>query len=238
LSMAEHEDVYRNETETYHALVSREDYLHNLDVTIKRLIPSDSSILESGAGTGRVTKILAPLASELTAFDISVPMVSRAYTISEMDGSHFLGYGSADHRHLPVGSARFDWIVSGWSVCYLVSWQRKNWIPEVIIALQEFLRVLKPDGRILIIETLGTGKTAPEPPPHLIDYLQFLDNVGFNRQWIRTDYLFDNAKSARSLTEFFFGSEMLQFIESGTLLPECTGLWIGQKETIKKNLFD
>jgi ubiquinone/menaquinone biosynthesis C-methylase UbiE len=238
--MPEHENVYRNEAERYHALVSFEDYQHNLSNVITQIIPSSQSILETGAGTGRVTKLLAPLAHDLVCFDLSVPMISMANTVSHPNSLAFQGYAAADHRFLPVGNQRFDWAVSGWSVCYLVSWQQNNWKSEVSRALTEFSRVLKPEGHVLIIETEGTGKTSPEPPSHLKEYLDFLAEIGFQRQWIRTDYLFPDAAIARELTEFFFGSEMLTTIEfhSQPILPECTGLWVCQRSDLTKNLPD
>jgi ubiquinone/menaquinone biosynthesis C-methylase UbiE len=236
--MPEHENVYRNEAERYHALVSYEDHNNNLSTAITQLIPYGQSILETGAGTGRVTKLLAPLARDLVSFDLSVPMITMAENVSHPDSLAFQGYAAADHRFLPVENHKFDWVVSGWSVCYLVSWQKNNWKSEVSRALTEFSRVLKPDGHVLIIETEGTGKTSPEPPTHLVEYLDFLGEIGFQRQWIRTDYMFPDAAIARDLTEFFFGAEMLTSIEfqPQPILPECTGLWVCRISDLMRNL--
>jgi SAM-dependent methyltransferase len=236
--MPEHENVYRNEAERYHALVSFEDHDNNLSTAISQVIPFSQSILETGAGTGRVTKLLAPLARDLVSFDLSVPMVTLANSINYYGSHTFRGYAAADHRFLPVENHKFDWVVSGWSVCYLVSWQKNNWKREVNRALAEFRRILKPEGHILIIETEGTGKTNPEPPSHLVEYLDFLEEIGFQRRWIRTDYRFPDADIARDLTVFFFGAEMLTSIEfqPQPILPECTGLWVCPISDLTKNL--
>jgi ubiquinone/menaquinone biosynthesis C-methylase UbiE len=236
--MAEHENVYKNESERYHALVSFEDYQQNLTQTLREYIPSEKTILESGAGTGRVTKLLFPIARNLVSFDLSQPMLFHAKRVSDSTHSGFRGYASADHRLLPIENSQFDWIVSGWSVCYLVSWEGPSWKQEVGKALREFNRVLKPDGSILIIETLGTGKTSPEPPAHLSEYLSYLDEIGFQRHWMRTDYQFPNSATARDLTQFFFGSEMLEYIspDPQPILPECTGIWVCQRSDFRKNL--
>jgi ubiquinone/menaquinone biosynthesis C-methylase UbiE len=238
--MVEHENVYKNESERYHALVSFEDYQHNLTQSIRETIPADQTILETGAGTGRVTKILFPISRNLVSFDLSVPMLTLANSVSLSDTPEFRGYAAADHRWLPVSNSKYDWVISGWSICYLVSWQRNQWKREVGNALNEFLRVLSPDGQILIIETLGTGKTSPKPPPHLEEYLNFLDTVGFQQKWIRTDYQFPDMQTARDLTGFFFGQDMLESIgtQSQPLLPECTGLWYGKSDIIRKYLPD
>lgn len=238
--MAEHENVYKNEAERYHALVSFEDYRQNLPRSLQQLIPTGNSILETGAGTGRITRTLFPIARKLVSFDLAQPMLSHARKVSSSLKSEFLGYASADHRSLPVEGKRFDWIVSGWSVCYLVSWEGASWKQEVDKALREFIRVLKPEGSILLIETLGTGKTVPEPPSHLANYLSYLDAIGFERRWTRTDYKFPNLEVARELTQFFFGSDMLAYIssESEPILAECTGLWVCQSTALSKNFPD
>jgi ubiquinone/menaquinone biosynthesis C-methylase UbiE len=196
------------------------------------------SVLESGAGTGRVTAMLTEYTKELISMDLSVPMLVKAQTVVPAKPPAFPGYAAADHRCLPVKGQRFDWIVSGWSVCYLASWKREKWQAEVNSALNEFARVLKPGGFILLIETLGTGETSPNPPGHLTDYLEYLDAIGFTRSWTRTDYRFKNDSHARDLTGFFFGDSMLEKIENSPepVLPECTGLWIISRKDLIKNL--
>jgi ubiquinone/menaquinone biosynthesis C-methylase UbiE len=238
--MAEHADVYQNEAERYHVLVSHEDFHQNLAAAIHNIIPPGGIILETGSGTGRVTNNLLPIARELVSFDLSLPMLAEAKRVSNFSQPEFFGYGLADHRSLPVNGNRFDWVVSGWSVCYLVSWQNDQWKQHVTRALKEFIRVLNSDGQILIIETLGTGKSSPEPPPPLVEYLNFLEEVGFQRQWIRTDYQFPDLQIANDLTGFFFGPEMLAQIGRQThpILPECTGLWVCRKSEIMNNLPD
>jgi ubiquinone/menaquinone biosynthesis C-methylase UbiE len=236
--MAEHENVYKDETERYHALVSFEDHKNNLNNFIQRKIPSGTSIFESGAGTGRITKIVSPIARSLVSCDLSLPMVTLANHVSNDGYPGFLGYSTADHRYLPFSNGIFNWVISGWSVCYLVSWQRDRWKTEVCRAIMEFSRIVRSDGQILLIETLGTGKTSPEPPPHLVAYLSFLEEIGFQKDWIRTDYEFPNFQTAQDLTGFFFGQDMLAAIsvQVKPQLPECTGLWYGKAADIRKNL--
>ncbi len=236
--MAEHENVYKTETERYHALVSFEDFHHNLAREIEKLIPAGKSVLESGAGTGRVTNLLLPDCKELAGFDLSPAMLQKARRELFCSANRLAGLTAADHRHLPVISGRFDWLVSGWSVCYLVSWQPDQWQQQVYAALREFLRVLRDDGNIMIIETLGTGKTSPEPPAHLVPYLDFLSEIGFEKHWLRTDYRFPDKQTARDLTQFFFGSEMLACIDQAPqpVLPECTGIWTCNCKKIKQTV--
>jgi ubiquinone/menaquinone biosynthesis C-methylase UbiE len=236
--MAEHETVYRDETERYHALVSFEDFSHNLQASIQSIIPVGACILETGAGTGRVTSMLAPLAGELVSLDLSVPMLTKALAATPPKTTTFRGYAAADHRFLPVEGHHYDWVISGWSVCYLATWYKDHWKSEVTHALREFSRVLQPAGQILLIETLGTGETNPNPPEHLVEYLDYLDSLRFQRRWIRTDYRFPDEATARDLTGFFFGDGMLKNISAQPIpvLPECTGLWTISRADLLKNL--
>jgi hypothetical protein len=91
------------------------------------------------------------------------------------------------------------------------------------------LRVLRPGGTALVIETLGTGHTSPFEPPAPLAHL-FAMLVGerhFERCWIRTDYEFPSLAEGERLVRFFFGEEQARrFAAAGSrILPECTGLW-------------
>ena len=108
-----------------------------------------------------------------------------------------------------------------------VVWEGEEWKGEVESALLEMKRVLRGRGTMIIIETLGTGNVEPVEKENLQQYFSFLEERGFQRSWIRTDYRFDSREEALELVEFFFGEEMLSEIgnESKPVLPECTGFW-------------
>jgi hypothetical protein len=93
--------------------------------------------------------------------------------------------------------------------------------------VDECFRLLRPGGSLLIFETLGTGYETPHPPEHLKPYYTFLEGMGFDSTWIRTDYRFPNLKTARRLSTFFFGEKLgrLVFHNNWQVLPECTGIW-------------
>ena len=131
---------------------------------------------------------------------------------------------TADHRQLPAAGQSADLAISGWSICYLVDWNRGNWISQVEKALGEMRRVLRSTGTIMLIETLGTGFETPHPPEHLLEYYQFLAGQGFQSTWLRTDYRFPSEEEARRMAGFFFGSELAEKVYGATI-PECTGLW-------------
>jgi hypothetical protein len=90
-------------------------------------------------------------------------------------------------------------------------------------------RLIKPDGVLIIIETLSTGSLTPAPPTAgLAEYYRWLeDEKGFKRQEIQTDYVFPNLDAAVEYMEFFFGAELAKTIRQNrwSRVPEWTGVW-------------
>jgi len=230
LTMLDHRDVYLESAEAYDALVAREDYEQHILPALNAIRPlAGLDVVELGAGTGRLTCLLAPIVRSLQVFDLSPAMLAVARRKLAAGGWTNWRLQEADHRKLPLLAAVADVAIAGWSICYTVTWYQDNdaWRVELDKALAEMRRVLRPGGAIILLETQGTGQTTPLPPPHLRDYYAYLDAAGFASTWIRTDYRFASAEEARTLTGFFFGDDMLARIGSQAqpILPECTGLW-------------
>ncbi len=227
--MPDHLEIYRTQAQQYDLLVTREDHQHHLFDALNRIIPLRGvSAVESGAGTGRLTCLLAPQVKEIIAFDSSQAMLDvAAAKLHDMGASNWR-LAVSDHRRLPVPDGLADVALAGWSVCYLVEGPPEAWQTAVTDALRELRRVTRPGGHIILVETLGTGAELPSPPAKLVPYYEFLERQGFSRTWIRTDYLFRDRPEAEELVRFFFGDEMVARIvtdERGVTLPECTGLW-------------
>jgi ubiquinone/menaquinone biosynthesis C-methylase UbiE len=129
-----------------------------------------------------------------------------------------------DHRSLPAEESSVDLIISGWSMCYVYVDGGAVWREALDQTIANFQRFLRPGGKIILIETLGTGNKQPLRIPTLADYLNRLDEIGFQLKAIRTDYRFENTAQARELSSFFFGEEIFDKLED-CILPECTGLW-------------
>lgn len=227
--MTDHHAIYDQEAVNYERLVSREDTQGNLLKAIQEVLPLQGiDVVETGAGTGRVTRLLAPYVNSIAAFDTSEHMLRIAENSLSAGGWHNWRTAVADHRCLPAADSSADLCISGWSICYLVDWNRSAWQGEVEKALAELERILKPGGTMLLIETQGTGFTEPHAPDHLVGYYHYLKDHGFNSKWFRTDYRFDSEQEARESASFFFGEAMVGKIE-GVFLPECTGMWWKKK---------
>lgn len=226
--MLDHQLVYRQAGPRYQQLVDREDYQGNLLPALERIAnPDGRDIYDLGAGTGRLACLLASRARSIRAFDLSPHMLEVAAARLEAGGWRNWSVAAADHRRIPCESSTADLVIAGWSLCYLVVWDADNWKSGLASGLQESKRLLRENGTLIIIETLGTGNTEPLVLEKLAGYFAYLEQEGFRRSWIRTDYRFQDRDEAQRLVEFFFGAEMLDHLspDDQPILPECTGIW-------------
>ena len=224
--------IYNNQASQYEQLVSREDYEGNLLRAIQEIMPlQNKDVLETGAGTGRVTFLMAPHTRSIRAFDLSDHMLGEARARMDSLGCKNLEFAVGSHRSLSAADTSADLIISGWSMCYVYVDEGPGWRVVLDQILADFKRFLKPNGRVILIETLGTGNKEPIRIPTLADYLNHLDEAGFHLKPIRTDYRFDNTEQAKELSAFFFGEEIIPKLED-CILPECTGLWWKSKEEL------
>ena len=220
--------IYQSEGDRYEALISREDYQGNILRSIEEILPVDGlDVFDLGAGTGRLTLLLAPRAKSIRAFDVSAEMLRVCRERLAGSGLSHWQVDVADHRQLPVPDHSADLVVSGWSVSYLVVWNQENGHGELNAWLKEMKRVLRPGGTIILLESLGTGNEAPVRLAHVESTYNWLDANGFESKWIRTDYKFESLEEAIELSRFFFGDELGEKVERNqwVILPECTGVW-------------
>ncbi|HSG45687.1 MAG TPA: class I SAM-dependent methyltransferase [Anaerolineales bacterium] len=227
--MGDHQrKIYQTEADRYETLVSREDYQGNIMKALEGIIdPSGLDILDLGAGTGRLTLMLAPCAKSIRAFDALAEMLRVCRERLVASGLSNWSVDVADHRQLPVEDHSADLVVSGWSVAYLAVWNPETWRVELEKWLGEMKRVLKRGGFIVLFESLGTGNEKPIKLEHLKEYYPWLNERGFQKKWIRTDYQFESIREAEELSRFFFGDELGDKVKANewVILPECTGVW-------------
>ena len=226
--MDDHKSVYINDAERYDALVSREDHEGNILKAIRKVVqPEGKDVVEFGAGTGRLSTLLAPIVRSLRAFDSSSAMLEVAARKLEHSGGKNWQVAQADNRSIPVPDACADLVISGWSICYFASWGGEDWKKDLYRSFAEMKRILREGGKIILLETMGTGIETPTPPVHLREYYQVLMELGFRSDWFRTDYKFQSLTEAVDLSGFFFGTELAIKVKSAgnPLLPECTGIW-------------
>ena len=220
--------IYQSEGDRYEAMVAREDYQGNIEKALDEIVKVDElDVLDLGAGTGRLTLILALRAKSVRAFDASAEMLRVCRERLVAGGFSNWQVDVADHRQLPITDHSADLVVSGWSVAYLAVWNPETWKVELEKWLGEMKRVLRPGSYIVLFESLTTGNETPVRLDHLKEYYPWLDEVGFQNKWIRTDYKFESIDEAEDMARFFFGDELGDKVRKNNwvILPECTGVW-------------
>lgn len=227
--MPDQDEIYQKHADKYDLLVMREDYQENILAALRKIHPlQGAEVVEFGAGTGRMTGIVAPYVKSILATDISRHMLLVA---DEKLSPRYppLRLAVADNRQMPIKTASADIAIAGWSFGHATVWYQNQWQAEISQAVNEMKRVLRPGGVAIILETLGTGQETPNPPTDILAaYYHWLENgQGFRHTWIRTDYRFESAQEADFLVRFFFGSDFADTVMAGkrVILPECTGIW-------------
>ncbi|MFD0710502.1 class I SAM-dependent methyltransferase [Paenibacillus sp. GCM10027626] len=224
--MPDHARIYIEEAEKYHLLISKQPLLHDVIEEVRPTTGLD--IVDVGAGTGRLTAVLASKARSIIAIDESAGMLEvNAKRLKE------LGLGNwrtivAEHRKLPLENASADLVVAGWTIAYLANDEVEDGEGNLNAAIAEMKRVLRPGGTIIIFETMGTGEKQPNPPAILKNYYKRLqEEYHFSYKWIRMDYTFENTEQAEELTRFFFGDALADRVKQEQLktVPECAGVW-------------
>ena len=220
--------IYQNDGDRYEALIAREDYEGNIQKALDEIVNINGlDVIDLGAGTGRLAVMLAPRVKSMRAFDVSEEMLRVCRQKFAASGLSNWKAEVADHRALPVEAHSADVVVSGWSVAYLYVWNPETWKVELEKWLDEMKRILRPGSFIILFESLTTGSETPVKLDHLSGYYAWLDEVGFQNKWIRTDMKFESIEEAVDLSSFFFGEEFGEKVRQNNwvILPECTGVW-------------
>ncbi len=228
--------IYSRQAERYEQLAAREDSRGNLFAALNDIISfAGLDVVEFGAGTGRLTRLIAVIAARVFAFDFEPAMLAKAASILRASGLTNWSLTIGDNARMPVASGCADLVIEGWSFAHVMEWHPLEWRRTTDAMLAEMRRLLKPGGTAVLIETLGTGRRRPRAPsPELARLYRYWENdCGFNQRWIRTDFQFDSPEEADELMRFFFGDQMAEACldEGAVIVPECTGIWWRQYES-------
>jgi ubiquinone/menaquinone biosynthesis C-methylase UbiE len=112
-----------------------------LDLARRVAESTPGRVLETAAGTGVVTRALAPLledSAHYTVSDLNQPMLDRAASRQPADDR--IVWRQADALQLPFEDGSFDAVCCQFGVMFF---------PDRIAGYREALRVLKPGGRFL-----------------------------------------------------------------------------------------
>jgi len=97
-------------------------------------------VLDAACGTGRYALKLTEAGARMAAVDASEEMLAHARR-KAAERQLGLGLRHGDLRQLPFQDESFDLVVCALALCH---------VPELTAAVQEFARVLRPGGRVVI----------------------------------------------------------------------------------------
>ena len=223
------EEIYKSHSDRYDDLVRHEDYQKNLTHWLLSSIEwAGRTVVEAGAGTGRVTEIYAPLAKFVTCFDRSEHMLQAA-RIRLKPYMSKMSFAVAENLDLPELPQPRNVFIEGWSFGHTVIDIARPIADLTEMLLRSACRNLSKDADVFIIETLGTNTSSPKAPAkRLYDFYATLERKwGFVLKILSTEYLFPTFQDAARSMGFFFGKEMKESILSvqQAIVPEWTGVW-------------
>ena len=117
-----------------------------IEAAEEHLGPDGGRILEVGVGTG-ISLLSYNRNNRLVGIDISAPMLRRAQDrVIEHRLTNVEALAVMDAKHLAVPDASFDAVVAQYVITA---------VPDPEATLDEFVRVLKPGGEIILVNHLG-----------------------------------------------------------------------------------
>lgn len=222
-------EIYDEHALAYDELVSREDWQGNLASFLAANFDfAGKTVIEPGAGTGRLTALYVGQAAHVHLLDRSVHMLEQAKA-NLAPWSPKLECTVLDNLQLDTLAERADYVVEGWSFGHVVVENRDD-LPGTVDRLVAACRsLLNPGGRLILVESLGTGTSQPEAPgASLAAFYERLEQQhGFTKAVLSTDYQFSSVAEAARVMGFFFGPGMEQSIRASgvPLVREFTGVW-------------
>jgi len=222
-------EIYDNHSYEYDELVAFEDYKKELPEILHSLFDfHNKTVLEFGVGTGRLTKLYASEAGEISVFDRSEHMLEKAKK-NLQNYNEKIKYGVCDNNDIGSIGVKADFVLEGWSFGHTVfdfTEKEEDKVKELVLSS---LALLNPGGTVIFIETLGTDTEKAQAPVEFLDqfYMALENRFGFTRVEINTDYKFDSIEEASRISGFFFGPEMGENIRKkrSPVIKEFTGLW-------------
>ncbi len=138
---------WNNRARSYQFNISRDFFRNKVDERWRKVLADaigdtgPLEVLDAGCGPAVLTRLLLGLGHSVTAIDVSEAMLELARTSVE-PGSK-VNFHQASAEELPFEDESFDLVINRYVVWTL---------PDPVRAIREWRRVLKPGGRVCIID--------------------------------------------------------------------------------------
>jgi ubiquinone/menaquinone biosynthesis C-methylase UbiE len=129
-------------------------------------------VLDVATGGGHTAFALAPYASEVVALDLTRPMLEVAQKEAVVRGLTNISYVEGDAQALPFADASFDVVTCR---------HAPHHFPDVQQAASEWARVLKPGGKLLLVDSTSPEEDAADTLLHEIETLRDPSHVRNHR---------------------------------------------------------
>lgn len=129
------------------------------------------AVVDVATGAGHLALALAPHAASVTATDLTPEMLVQARRLAAERGVAGVTFIDADAERLPFPDAGFD-VVTCRTACHH--------FPNVAAFVREAARVLKPGGRLVVVDNVAPEE---EPLDRFINELERLRDPSHHRAW-------------------------------------------------------
>jgi ubiquinone/menaquinone biosynthesis C-methylase UbiE len=150
-------------------------------------------VLDVATGGGHAAFALAPHAAQVVALDLTPPMLEVAQKEAEARQLHNIRFLEGDAQAMPCEDSSFDVVVCR---------QAAHHFPNVRQCVSEWVRVLKPGGKLLLIDSISPEQPDADAFLEEIEVLRDPSHVRNHRisQW--TLYLNEAGFAVNSVREW------------------------------------
>ena len=127
---------------------TKKDYL---DYAVRKISPTESDeVLEVAAGTCVCGRAIAPFVEHVTCLDMTPAMLAVGQAEAEKAHLNNMTFLQGDAAELPFPAERFSIVLSRLAFHHF---------PDVNLPFAEMVRVLKPGGKLVLIDMAAPGET-------------------------------------------------------------------------------
>jgi ubiquinone/menaquinone biosynthesis C-methylase UbiE len=231
--LPDYDVLFADHAEKYDRFVAAEDYRGNLLRTLKQVgrLNREQAVADLGTGTGRVAFLVCPIVRHVYGVEPVGGMRLVANTKKQTLGIKNVDFLPGEHKDIPLPDNSIDLVVEGWAFLKAFHTVYPEWRPEFDVIVSEMKRILRPNGIVVLIETMGSLHIWNEvPTEHVELYDYFEKELHLKRSVVRTDYKFASSEEAVDFCSFFFGDEIGTEVSKrgDSIVPEATALWHGR----------